>query len=196
MKENLKMAVDFAGKAAKIKGIVQIVLFGSVASGEDTPQSDIDIAIVHTADKFSVMEKINAFKPSKIQTTFVHIRDLYKETELIGALSGEGLLLHGNPIIIRSEKTHLVPKTVICYYLTGLKQTEKVKLNRALYGSVSKSSYGKKRYRTEVKGMLAEAGAEKLLKGVMIIPRKKSFKVINLLKRFKAKYQEIPIWCY
>jgi len=196
MKENLKVATDFAYRISKIKGILQIVLFGSVASNEDNLRSDIDIAIIHNKDKFKIMEEVNKIKPQKVQTTFIHIKDLYKETELIGALSGEGLLLYGRPIILTVGKVNLTPKTIISYSLSGLKQTEKVKLNRALYGSISKSRKGKKEYVTEVKGMISEPGISRLHKGVLVVERKKSFKVINLLKRFKAEYKEIPIWSY
>ena len=196
MKENLKIAADFAQKISKIKGILQVVLFGSVASGEDNVKSDIDIAVIHNRDKFEVMEKANKVKPEKVQTTFIHINDLYKETELVGALSGEGLLLYGSSIIIKAEKSDLAPKTLISYSLSSMEQTEKVKLSRALYGSISKSRKGKKQYITEVKGLINEPDISKLQKGVLIVARKKSFKIINLLKRFKAEYKEIPVWTY
>ena len=35
MKENLKIAIDFAEKIKEIRGTLQIILFGSVARGED-----------------------------------------------------------------------------------------------------------------------------------------------------------------
>ena len=196
MKENLKIAVEFAQKISKIKGVLQIILFGSVASNEDTPRSDIDIAIIHNTKKFDVMEMVNKVKPRKVQTTFMHINDLYKEAELVGALSGEGLLLYGNPIQLKAEKLGLVPKTIISYSLSRLEQTEKVKLNRALYGSISKSRKGKKEYITKVKGLTNEPGISRLQKGVLIANRKKSFKIIKVLKRFKAEYKEMPVWSY
>ena len=102
MKENLEIATEFAEKIKDIKGILQIILFGSVAFSEDTLRSDIDIAIIHNRkDKFDIMKEVNRFKNEKIQTTFLNINELYKETELVGALSGEGLLLYGRPIKIR-----------------------------------------------------------------------------------------------
>ena len=47
MKENFKIAIDFVKKLKKVRGILQIVLFGSVSKGEDKTDSDIDIAIIH-----------------------------------------------------------------------------------------------------------------------------------------------------
>mgnify|MGYP001560270781 CR=1 FL=1 len=197
MKENLKEAIDFTNKIKGIKGILQIVLFGSVARGEDTLKSDIDIAIIHNhKDKFELMKEVNKHKTEKIQTTFISIDNLPKESELTGALSGEGLLLYGRPVIIKEKKLDLSAKILIAYSLADLPQTEKVKVNRALYGSVSKSSFQGKNYKTETKGLTNEPGIEKISKGVLLVKREKAPKIVNMLKRFKVKVREIPVWGY
>jgi len=197
MKENLKIAVDFTEKIKDIKGILQIILFGSVSTGEDRADSDIDIAVVYEREKkFEIMKKINSFKPEKVQTTFLNIKDLAKETELVGALSGEGILLHGKPIILNVNKLDLNAKIIISYSLVALKQTDKVKVNRALYGSISKSRFKDKEYITETKGLIAEEGIEKINDGVLLVDRKKSTKIISMLKRFNVSYKEIPVWGY
>ena len=197
MNENLKQAIEFVNQVKKIKAVKQMALFGSVARGEDRRDSDIDIAIIYddTENKFSLMKKVNEYKIEKIQTTFINIKDLDKETELMGVLSGEGLLLYGRPIVIK-EKKELVPKVLVVYSLAGLPQTEKVKVSRALYGSISKSAYQEKKYLTETKGLVSEVGIEKISKGVLLLNREKSPKLVNMLKRFKVKVQEIPLWSY
>ncbi len=198
MKDNIRIAVEFAEKIENIKGILQIILFGSVALGEDKSGSDIDIAIIHNRkDKFDLMKEANRFKHEKIQITFLNINELYKETELVGALSGEGLILYGRPIKLNANKLGLIPKIFIIYNLSMLKQKEKVKLNRALLGSISKSSYkNKKIYVTKTKGLINEFGIEKLAKGCILVERNKASKIINLLKRFNVDYKKIAIWVY
>ncbi len=197
MNKNLAEAVQFTDGIKKNKDILQVILFGSVARGEENNKSDIDIAIVHDSEnKFSLMQEVNKNKPNKIQTTFIHIKDLPKETELVGALSGDGLLLYGKPIVIQSNKLDLTAKVLIVYALNELPLTEKVKISRALYGSVSKSSLGDKVYVTKTKGLVAEVGVEKISNGVLLAERKKAPKIVNMLKRFRAKVQEIPIWSY
>ena len=122
MKDNFKLAVEFAEKIKDIKGILQIILFGSVALGEDTVKSDIDIAIIHNRkDKFELMKEINRLKNEEIQTTFLNINELYKESELMGALSGEGLLLYGRPIELKINKLELKSKTLLIYNLSNIK---------------------------------------------------------------------------
>jgi len=197
MKENLRIAINFAQKIKGIKGILQIVLFGSVSRGEDTAASDIDIAVIFDkADKFELSKKINIYKHDKIQLTLMGIKDLPEETELTGALSGEGLVLYGSPVKINADKMGLKPKILICYSLKNLPQTEKVKLNRALYGSVSESNFNGKKYRTETKGLINEPGIDKVNKGVLLTDRKKSAKIVNMLKRFKAEVKETVVWTY
>lgn len=121
MKENLQAAIDFAARIKSIKGILQVVLFGSVARGEDTAASDIDIAVIHDArDVQILMREVNTQKPEKVQVTFVKQSNLPRETELMGALSGEGLLLVGRPIMLQQRKTELKAKLLIAYSLAHL----------------------------------------------------------------------------
>ena len=62
MKKNIEIAVDFVDKIKGFKGILQIVLFGSVAKGEDKEDSDIDIAVIHNlADTEKLKNFFNKF---------------------------------------------------------------------------------------------------------------------------------------
>ena len=196
MKKNIKIATQFAGRIKKAKGIIQIILFGSVATGEDTESSDIDIAVVYRGDKFSIMGEVNRNKPEKIQTTFISIDGLYKETELIGALAGDGILLYGKPMVIKEKGMDLTESVLVSYSLAKLKQSEKVKLNRAIYGSSSKSHKNGKVYITRVKGLASEPGIEKVNDGVLLIQRRKARKVINVLRRFGVEFKQHAVWTY
>ncbi len=193
MRENLRTAVEFAKEIGGFEGVLSIVLFGSVARGEDTAASDIDIAVIHNLrDAASLMEKANAHKPEKVQMTFLNINNLPSEMEIVSALSGEGLLLYGKPVVIQQKHLELRPRILIAYSLKEMPQKEKVKLNRALYGSISKSG----KYTTETRGMTAEPGVEKLGPGVLLADRRKSGKFVGVLKRFGAKVKQEQVWCY
>ena len=71
MIRNFDIALQFIKKlkqTAITKQILQIVLFGFVARGEDTVKSDIDIAIIHDSDNPSKLQtEINRLKHEKIQ---------------------------------------------------------------------------------------------------------------------------------
>ena len=197
MKKNLNIAIEFAEKLKKIKYIKNIhlaVLFGSVATGEDTETSDIDIAIIHNIkDKFKLMAEINKSVDEKIQLTYINIKDLPKEHEIISALTGEGILLYGHPLNVKLNKKELKPKILISYDLSSLPKSDKMKINRALHGGVSINRYKGKIYKTNVVGLINEPGINKFSRSVLIIDRKKYAKITNLLKRFNAKWKEIDM---
>ncbi len=197
MKENLQKAIEFAEQINNIDGILSVVLFGSVATGEDTKASDIDVAIIHNRnDEFKLRKEINRIRVERIQTTLIHIKKLPSETEIVGAISGEGFLLYGRPIEIKEEKVKIIPKSLLIYSLSEVEQKNKAKVTRALYGYVSKSRYRDKEYVTKSLGLAKEVGVEKLTDTVLLVERRKSFKFKNLFKRFNIPYREISIWTY
>lgn len=200
MKENLNIAIEFAEKLKKIKyinNIHQVVLFGSVATGEDTNTSDIDIAIIHNMkDKFKLMNEVNKVVHEKIQITYLNIKDLPKEHEMVSALTGEGFLLYGRPMNIKLDKKELKPRILISYDLSSLSKSDKMKVNRALHGGISRNKYKGKIYETKVTGLVNEPGINKFSRSVLIIDRKKYAKMTNLLKRFNAKWKELDIMMF
>ena len=142
MKKNLQIAVDFANKLKNSKGVLQIILFGSVAKGEDKDDSDIDIAIVHNLKNIEKLKSfVNKFVHEKIQVAYLNVNGLSKEIEIVSALAGEGLLLYGKPINVSFKGNALEPFILIVYATIGIDKKKRMLLNRALHGSTSKSYY-------------------------------------------------------
>lgn len=197
MTNNLEKAINFVTTLKKNKvtrGILQIVLFGSVARVEDTAESDIDIAIIYDGDKFDIMQKINRFAERKIQLTYLSLKELPKELEIVSALSGEGNLLWGKPLNVKLQQKELQPKVLISYDLSHLNKADQMKINRALHGGVSISRYKGKVYKTIVAGMVAEQGIKKYGRSVLIVERRKYAKVSSLFTRFNVSWKEMDIW--
>ncbi len=195
MKEKLQKAIKFSNNVRKFKGVSQVVLFGSVAKGTDTKDSDIDIAIIHNLKDIEGLKSfVNKIVDENIQVVYINIDRLPKEIELVSALTGEGLLLHGKPLKVVLEKKELKPFVLIVYDTTELIKKQRMLLNRALHGSISISKYKGKVYKTEVKGILSYLGIEKLTKACLICSPKKAVIVREVLNRFKVKYKEELIW--
>jgi len=59
MVDRKQLAIDFA-KSLDFPGIEKIVLFGSVARGDDTEESDIDVLIItkKKEDKFKIKDEV------------------------------------------------------------------------------------------------------------------------------------------
>lgn len=195
MKKNFEIAIDFVNKLEKVKGILQVVLFGSVAKGEDKHDSDIDIAIIHEIKNLEKLKShVNRIIHEKIQVVYMHVNRLAKEIELVSALTGEGLLLYGKPLKVVLNKKELKPSILIVYDTTRLEKKQRMLLNRALHGSVSTSRYKGKVYKTEVKGAIAQSGIEKLAKACLFAEPKKAVMLRNVLRRFKTKFKEELVW--
>jgi len=197
MKDNFEIAIDFVNEIKKLrdKRILQIILFGSVARGEDTAASDIDIAIIHDLKNVDKLKtQINKFLHNRIQVSYFSLNQLPNEAEILSALTGEGILLYGQSINVNLKSKELKPKTLIIYDTSEIPKTERMKLNRALHGSTSKSKYKKKEYVTKTTGILKEKGIEKLTKAVLLADPKKASSVIKTLKLYNIKWKEILVW--
>jgi predicted nucleotidyltransferase len=197
MKNNLATALDFSKKAKGLRNrhILQIILFGSVARGEDTSRSDIDIAVIHDLDDVDHLKtKINAFLPDQVQVSYFNKEQLTKEPEIVSALAGEGILLHGRPYTVKLGRLMLKPRVVIAYDTSAMSLSERMKLNRALHGSVSRSSYKGKQYTTKTEGLLSRIGIEKLARGIILAEPPQAAIVVRTLKRHKARCREIAVW--
>lgn len=197
MKDNFKIAVEFAERIKKLKDkhILQIILFGSVAKGEDKPDSDIDVAIIYDSDNIEKLtSKIHKFQHKKIQASFINVKKLSSEPELLGALTGEGILLFGHPFTVKIEAKELKPRVLIIYDTTNISKKERMKLNRALHGSVSKSVYKNKKYITKTAGLLKQEGISKIANTVVLAEPKKAVEITRTLKMFKAEWKEISVW--
>ncbi|MBI2522780.1 nucleotidyltransferase domain-containing protein [Candidatus Woesearchaeota archaeon] len=197
MKDNFKIAIEFANEIKKLrnKDILQIILFGSVARGEDTAASDIDIAIIHdlrNVDKIKTY--INKFLHDKIQVSYFSIKQLPNEIEMLSSLTGEGILLYGHPINVKLKSKELKPKILLIYDTSKIPRTERMKLNRALHGSISKSRYKKREYVTKTTGILKEKGIEKLAKAVLLTDPKKAHGIIITFKIYNIKWREMLVW--
>ncbi len=189
-------AVGFAEKIKKFPEVLQVILFGSVARGDEHRDSDIDIAVIYSDKKEKVMSEIIGFASEDIQLTHLSIKDLPKETEVTGALAGEGLILYGRPITITAKELALKPKLLISYDLSSLEYKDKMRINRAFFGGKSTSKYKEKKYETKTGGTVNEQGIEKIGKGVLLVSREKATKITGILKRFNAKWMEVSVWTY
>ncbi len=195
MRDNLKISLDFVNRIRKVKGILQIVLFGSVARGEDKAGSDVDIAIVHDIkDTEKIKSMVNKIVHEKIQVVYLHVDNLPNEIELVSALTGEGLLPYGKPLNIILNKKEINPFILIVYDTTNLEKKQRMLLNRALHGSVSKSNYKGKTYKTETKGIVAQEGITKLTKACLLVEPKKATLIKNVFKRFNVGFKQEMIW--
>ena len=192
----LKELFDFGEKAGKLPGVLAATIFGSVARGEATIDSDIDIAVIYTKKEEAVMKRVEGLAPPRVHIVHVTPLELEKNVSLAGALSGEGLVLFGKPVVLQAQKLKLKPMVIIIYDTGGLDANTRNKLNHALYGRASTIKRGKKRYVRMYEGLATRPGISKIGKAVLLVSREKASPITKTLEAHGAKWKEIPVWTY
>lgn len=192
----LKELFDFGDKVGKLPGVLAAVLFGSAARGEATIDSDIDIAVIYTKKEEATMRRVEGFAPPRVHIVHITPRELEKNVSLAGALSGEGLLLFGKPVVLQAQKLKLKPMVIIAYDTGGLDVNTRNKLSHALYGRASTIKRGKKLYVRRYEGLAARPGVSKIGKAVLLVSRERATSITKTLEAHGAKWKEIPVWTY
>ena len=178
--------------------INQVVLFGSVARGEATKESDIDL-FIDVSDK-NLEDKIN-----KIKEDFYKSIKVKKYWDLLGieneincsigilkewdslkrSLIADGILLFGK------YKGRIEAQPYNLFIIApGKIRNKNISVWRKLYGYIQK--IGKKVYTK--KGLIKDYNGNKLANGVFIIPVEHSQKIISFLKKNNFKHKIIHIW--
>lgn len=81
--------------------------------------------------------------------------------------------------------------TLIVYNMSKLNQYNKIIINRILFGYTNNSNNNQ--YHYKIKGILSRIPCFRLPKGAVIIKDSDQNKIINILKKNKAKYNTFSI---
>lgn len=194
---SFKAAVELSENIKNFPGIQSVVLFGDLTAAKSTTKkSKIDMAIIYSKKDREIIKWIRYLATDRFNLHHLTPDELKDNPQVFDALSGEGILLQGSPVVLKMEDLELKPKMIISYNTTKLAQNERSKLNRALYGGISTYLQGKVRKRKNYPGLVEQLQAQRIGKGVLLIDKRNSSEIIKTLKGFNAKWQEIPIWTY
>ncbi len=177
--------------------ISKIILFGSVARGDFTKESDIDIFIEADPSLEKGIEKIHLLFQFSQAYNIWRTKGVLQEFSLkVGHLDqwklkrevlSSGIFLYG--------KTTEIAQNAAYYLLIQLQEQKQsiamqMRFWRKLYGY--KQKVGNKTYFT--KGLIEESLGKKLGKGLFLIPMEKRKIVIDFLNKSKMKYVLYELW--
>ncbi len=203
-----KIAFEFAEEVSKFN-ILYIILFGSVAKGKATRESDLDFFIVLDTDKapyewderekirdvaIGLERKYNRY----IQVVFTNRKFHGVDAYFVQKALGEGILLYAKSpkIKIGLKDLSLEPYTFIACDLSKIPRSSKMKLRNRLYGYETKKRYKDKVYTNKKLGLLDELGGRRLGIATFMIPKKNLTPIEKLLDSFGVRYKEIDTWIY
>ena len=191
MKRILK---KIAKELSKIKDVKAVILYGSLARGEFTSRSDIDLFILTTDNKTrkEVLDKVIELESEigrNIQPTIRTVAELQKtDTGLLQNIFQEGKILYlREPSDIPSALLlQQKPYLIYSFQISSLTQKDKARFNRQLYEQTRKG------YR--YKGLLQEIGGQKLSSGCVMISYEQRERIERLFKKFRVKFDQLKVW--
>ena len=185
-----KIAKELSG----IEDVKAVILYGSLARGEYTSRSDIDLFILTIKDKTrkEVQDKVIKLESEigrNIQPTVRTIAELQKtDTGLLQNIFQEGKILYlkepsdiPSAILLKQK-----PYLIYSFQISNLTQKDKARFNRHLYEQTRKGY--------KYKGLLQEIGGQKLSAGCVIIPHIQKKKIEKFFRKFKAKFEQLKVW--
>ncbi|MBI2139186.1 nucleotidyltransferase domain-containing protein, partial [Candidatus Woesearchaeota archaeon] len=174
-----------------------IILFGSVARGDFTKESDIDI-FIDTGEPVekeaesmlklfssSALHKIWAQKGVKNEIS-LKVGKL-EEWPLRREIVSSGMLLYGKYAQLPENAAYYL---LIAFEVKNKSPSQQVKIWRNLYGC--KQRVGKKVYISN--GMVGDSGGKKLGRGIVVVPMEKRKDILDFLKGNKVNHQVFEIW--
>jgi predicted nucleotidyltransferase len=191
MKRILK---KLAKELSKIEDVKAVILYGSLARGEFTSRSDVDLFILTTKDKTrkEIHDKVIELESEigrNIQPTIRTIAELQKtDTGLLQNIFQEGKILYLREpsdipsAILLQQKPYLI----YSFQISSLPQKEKARFNRQLYEQTRKGY--------KYKGLLQEIDGQKLSAGCVMIPYEQKEKIEKFFKKFKVKFEQLKVW--
>ena len=191
MKRILK---KIAKELSKIEDVKAIILYGSLARGEFTSRSDVDLFILTTEYKTQkeIHDKVIELESEigrNIQPTIRTLVELQKtDTGLLQNIFQEGKILYLREpsdipsAILLQQKPYLI----YSFQISSLLQKEKVRFNRKLYEQTRKEY--------KYKGLLQEISGQKLSAGCVMIPYEQKEKIERFFKKFKVKFEQLKVW--
>lgn len=185
-----KIAKELSG----IEDVKAVILYGSLARGEFTSRSDIDLFILTTDDKTQkeVEDKVIELESAigrNIQPTIRTVAELQKtDTGLLQNIFQEGKVLYlkepsdiPSAILLQQK-----PFLIYSFQISSLPQKDKAKFNRQLYEQTRKGY--------KYKGLLQETGGQKLSAGCIMVPHMQKETIEKFFKKFKVKFEQLKVW--
>ena len=175
--------------------VEEIILFGSVARGEATEKSDVDLFFNTKENEKSIKEiisrELKKFYKSRVYETF-YLKGIKNpisieagnldEWKLKRSITSDGIVLYG-----KYKKSPEKGKAFVLLFIKPIKNiTKGNRIIRRLFGRKEKS------YSNE--GIIKEIGGKRLNSTTFLVPSQKVSEVLKILNSEKLNFSFFEIW--
>jgi len=197
--ESTRLIEDIKKITIQHPDIQTIILFGSVARGQEREQSDVDFCIILNNVKIKkvIQQQILAIEKKynkNINVVFTDPTFEKLDRQFIETLLREGIVLLGKLPEVTIQRLELEPYEIIKYDLSSMNQSEKMIIKRVLYGITTTKKYKGKIYENKQKGKVEEFGGLRIGIASILIPEKMSWQIEDILRKYKITIRKITIW--
>lgn len=189
----LENILSFSQEIKNIKGIQSIILSFHKNKGK-LNSSNLRLTLIWNKKDNKEKNRINSQKPSHLKIIHISLEDLKNNPLYIDFLSGNGIILYGQPVTLKADDTYLKAKTIIVYDTSQLKQNDRSRLNRVLYGGVSTYLQNGERKKKYYPGLVEQLDVQKVGRAVLLLNRLNAFGITQILQKYGAQWHEIPVW--
>ncbi|MDP6627247.1 MAG: nucleotidyltransferase domain-containing protein [Methanopyri archaeon] len=175
--EDEKVISTFVEEAKGMPGLQCILLFGSIARGDEDKRSDIDLLLIFDDPDpegryiGAVTEIVSRVEQERrIRPVLSNIVDY--DIDFIDNAVREGKVLYGK-LVLTSKRFPLAPYRLMRFTYTGLSQSERQSLYRALHGYTVKTRRNGKTYESKKEGLIDIPGVIKVGNAVLMVPEDK-----------------------
>lgn len=204
-KEFKDLVFEFVKLVSDFDTVLSVILYGSVAKGTADKRSDIDFIVIFDTPKDvgKMREKgmisqialdLEKKYDKNIQIVFTNKKFDRLDNYFVEQVFREGIILFGKVPQVDVKKLRLEPYSIIHYSLKNLSHQDKMRVKRALYGSKTVRKYKRKTYTSIKKGLVEELNADRIGIASILVSKKKSGLIKEVLDRFNAKYKEVEVW--
>lgn len=185
----------------RLRGLVLVALYGSVARGEHDRRSDIDVFALFDSRKSHEENLKNLADVLGVIDVKVHVHvsnmeDIGGEDwTFIDSVLRDGVILMAKPPLkIPVERVlNLKPYSIFRFSTRGLSPKDAVRLRRALFSHVERKRVKGQMREYKYEGIIRDERA-KLGKGALIVPNELAKYVREVFKRLNIEYEEIGVY--
>ncbi|MFQ6056008.1 MAG: nucleotidyltransferase domain-containing protein, partial [Methanosarcinales archaeon] len=157
---------DLIVRLSKLKGLIAIILFGSVARGDADKRSDVDLMLLFEDTKKieetreETLDLLAEYRNLRLSLTSMSITQLQEDNFFAFEIFRDGKILYKCPRadILPASILGGTPSIIYTFSLKGMEHPKKILFNRALYGR-KKGKYVYRGLLESIKGKLLGPGA-------------------------------------
>ena len=193
--ERLQAVVEVCRKILSLglEGLDAIVLFGSVARGEEDRRSDTDLLLIFESegDALKAEDETARISAENRELNLSIVNKSYEEISSNPYFAFEvlrdGIILYKRPslLALKAQILPVRPYYIYIFDLKGLDQREKTKVSTTLYGRKK----GKHVYR----GLLDAVNGFKLGRGAVMVPANTFREIESFLEANKVSYRRLAV---